>query len=31
MKPLLSQMSIFDARQQKLDEELYKSLNICRC
>jgi hypothetical protein len=25
------QMSIFDARQQKLDEELDKKLNICRC
>jgi hypothetical protein len=25
------QMSVFDARQQKLDEELDKSLNICRC
>jgi hypothetical protein len=25
------QMSIFDAEQQKLDEELDKRLNICRC
>jgi hypothetical protein len=25
------QMSTFDAQQQKLDEELDKSLNICRC
>jgi hypothetical protein len=25
------QMSIFDAQQQKLDEELDKKLNICRC
>jgi hypothetical protein len=25
------QMSTFDTRQQKLDEELDKSLNICRC
>jgi hypothetical protein len=25
------QMSTFDARQQKLDEQLDKSLNICRC
>ena len=25
------QMSIFDAQQQKLDEELDKRLNICRC
>jgi hypothetical protein len=25
------QMSIFDAQQQKLDEELNKKLNICRC
>ena len=25
------QMSIFDAKQQKLDEELDKKLNICRC
>jgi len=24
-------MSIFDAQQQKLDEKLDKSLNICRC
>jgi len=24
-------MSTFDTRQQKLDEELDKSLNICRC
>jgi hypothetical protein len=24
-------MSAFDAEQQKLDEELDKSLNICRC
>jgi hypothetical protein len=24
-------MSAFDAQQQKLDEELDKSLNICRC
>jgi hypothetical protein len=24
-------MSIFDAQQQKLDEELDKRLNICRC
>ena len=24
-------MSIFDAEQQKLDEELDKRLNICRC
>jgi hypothetical protein len=25
------QLSIFDAQQQKLDQELDKSLNICRC
>lgn len=25
------QMSAFDAQQQKLDEELDKRLNICRC
>jgi hypothetical protein len=25
------QMSTFDAQQQKLDEELDKRLNICRC
>jgi hypothetical protein len=25
------QMSIFDAQQQKMDEELDKRLNICRC
>jgi hypothetical protein len=25
------QMSTFDAEQQKLDKELDKSLNICRC
>jgi hypothetical protein len=25
------QMSTFDAQQKKLDEELDKSLNICRC
>ncbi len=25
------QMSRFDAQQQKLDQELDKSLNICRC
>ena len=25
------QMSIFDAEQQKLDEELDRRLNICRC
>jgi hypothetical protein len=25
------QMSTFDAEQQKLDRELDKSLNICRC
>jgi hypothetical protein len=25
------QMSTFDAQQQKLDEKLDKSLNICRC
>jgi hypothetical protein len=25
------QMSTFDAQQQKLDQELDKSLNICRC
>jgi hypothetical protein len=25
------QMSIFDAQQQKLDEELDRKLNICRC
>jgi hypothetical protein len=25
------QMSTFDAKQQKLDEELDKKLNICRC
>ena len=24
-------MSVFDAQQQKLDEELDKKLNICRC
>jgi hypothetical protein len=25
------QMSVFDAQQQKLDEQLDKRLNICRC
>jgi hypothetical protein len=25
------QLSTFDAQQQKLDQELDKSLNICRC